>query len=168
MEPLIGVRKVLAPLAGTGWRLALSVWLVYCLFATTNIVRETYLAIALGESGSVKVDRYQNLHPDLFEIPGRGWYINSNPGASMVGALGSMAVYAPLIPGLVEHMRSAAPAEAAKVATGWWAIAEALRQMLAGPGVPAAVATGAVAAIGAWRLWREPRHSLRFSWRPHS
>jgi mannosyltransferase len=75
--------------------------------------------------------------------------------STLLAALGSMAVYAPLIPGLVEHMRSAAPAEAAKVATGWWAIAEALRQMLAGAGVPAAVATGAVAAIGAWRLWRE-------------
>jgi hypothetical protein len=65
----------------------LSVWITYCLFATTNIVRETYLAIALCESGPVKVDRYQSLHPDLFEIPGRGWYINGNPGVSMVGAV---------------------------------------------------------------------------------
>src|SRR6476620_2668896 len=95
MEPLM--RKVRAPLAGTGWRLAFSVWLVYCLFATTNIVRETYLAIALGESGSVKVDRYQNLHPDLFEIPGRGWYIDSNPGASMVGAVPYALLVRPVI-----------------------------------------------------------------------
>lgn len=80
------------PVAGVaphriGWRLFVTVWLVYAVFATTNVVRETYLAISLGTSASVRVDRYYNLHPDLFEIPGRGWYINSNPGASIVGAL---------------------------------------------------------------------------------
>lgn len=70
-----------------GWRLFLTVWLVYSAFATTNVVRETYLAISLGERLSVRVDPYANLHPDLFEIPGRGWYINSNPGTSFVGAV---------------------------------------------------------------------------------
>jgi hypothetical protein len=71
----------------TGWRVFLTVWLVYSLFATTNVVRETYLAISLGERFTVRVDPYQHLHPDLFEVPGRGWYINSNPGASIVGAV---------------------------------------------------------------------------------
>ena len=51
---------------------------------------------------------------------------------------------------------------AAKVATGWWAIAEALRQMLAGAGVPAAVATGAVAAMAfSTAKRRTARPSLR-------
>jgi hypothetical protein len=27
-----------------------------------------------------------NMHPDLFEKPGYGWHINSNPGASLIGA----------------------------------------------------------------------------------
>ncbi|HEX6315406.1 MAG TPA: hypothetical protein VFZ73_11130, partial [Gemmatimonadaceae bacterium] len=70
-----------------GWRLFLTVWLVYAVFVTTNVVRETYLAIAIGERASVRVDAYRDLHPDLFEFQGRGWYINSNPGASLVGAL---------------------------------------------------------------------------------
>lgn len=78
-----------APRTGrvVAWRLALTVWLVYSAFATTNVVRETYLAITLGTGLSVRVDAYRGLHPDLFEVPGRGWYINSNPGASMLGAL---------------------------------------------------------------------------------
>ncbi len=55
--------------------------------ATTNVVRETYLAISLGGHGSLRVDEYLGLHPDLFRIPGRGAYINNNPGASMLGAV---------------------------------------------------------------------------------
>ena len=50
-----------------GVRLFLTVWLVYAIFATTNVVRETYLAIALGTNGTVRVDPYLGLHPDLFE-----------------------------------------------------------------------------------------------------
>ncbi|MDW8356213.1 MAG: hypothetical protein RMK57_16970, partial [Bryobacterales bacterium] len=32
-------------------------------------------------------DEYAGLHPDLFEKPGYGWHINSNPGVSMVAAI---------------------------------------------------------------------------------
>jgi hypothetical protein len=80
-----------------GWRLFLTVWLVYAVFATTNVVRETYLAIAVGEQGSLRVDAYRGLHPDLFEFPGRGWYINSNPGASFVAALPYALLVRPMI-----------------------------------------------------------------------
>jgi hypothetical protein len=38
------------------------------------------------------VDEYLGLHPDLFEIPGRGAYINNNPGASMLGAVAYLFV----------------------------------------------------------------------------
>jgi hypothetical protein len=69
------------------WRLFLTVWMVYALHATTNVVRETYLAVTLAEHGTVRVDEYLGLHPDLFEIPGRGAYINNNPGAALVGAI---------------------------------------------------------------------------------
>lgn len=79
------------------WRLFLTVWLVYSLFATTNVVRETYLAIALGADRSVRVDRFLGLHPDLFEFPGRGSYINSNPGASLVAALPYGLLVSPVI-----------------------------------------------------------------------
>ena len=82
---------------GVSWRLFLTVWLVYSVFATTNVVRETYLAIALGTNASVRVDPYLGLHPDLFEIPGRGSFINGNPGASIVGALPYAVLVRPAI-----------------------------------------------------------------------
>jgi hypothetical protein len=43
--------------------------------------------MSLGEQFSVRVDEYLGLHPDLFEIEGRGAYINNNPGASILGAI---------------------------------------------------------------------------------
>lgn len=69
------------------WRLWLTCWLVYALHASTNVARETYLALSLAEHASVRVDEYVGLHDDLFEIPGRGAYINNNPGASLVAAI---------------------------------------------------------------------------------
>lgn len=88
---------------GTALRLALTVWLVYVLHFASNVVRETYLAIALGDSLSVRVDPYMGLHPDLFEIEGRGAFINNNPGASMLGAIPYLAAR-PLIAGLL-HLK---------------------------------------------------------------
>jgi hypothetical protein len=81
-------------------RLFLTVWLVYTLHFATDIVRETYLALSLGESFSIRVDKYLGLHPDLFEIPGRGAYINNNPGASFLGAI-PYAVARPFIDALL-------------------------------------------------------------------
>ncbi|HEU4564191.1 MAG TPA: hypothetical protein VFS05_06075 [Gemmatimonadaceae bacterium] len=81
-------------------RLFLTVWLVYVLHFATNVVRETYLAIALGDHLSVRVDEFVGLHPDLFEVPGRGAYINNNPGASMLGALPYLAAR-PVIAGIL-------------------------------------------------------------------
>ena len=68
-------------------RIFLTGWIVFSAHFASNIVRESYLAVALGDGFSVRVDDYLGLHPDLFEIPGRGAYINSNPGASMMGAV---------------------------------------------------------------------------------
>ena len=68
-------------------RLVFTTWLLYALFATTNVARETYLAVSLAERGTIRVDEYLGLHSDLFEIPGRGGYINNNPGASLLGAI---------------------------------------------------------------------------------
>lgn len=87
--------------SGVAWRLALTVWLVYVLHFASNVVRETYLAISLGESLSIRVDDYLGLHPDLFEIEGRGGYINNNPGASMLGAV-PYAIAHPFIAGLLK------------------------------------------------------------------
>lgn len=71
----------------TSWCLFLTVWVLYAAHLTSNVVRETYLALAMAERYTVRVDPYLGLHPDLFEIPGRGGYINSNPGASLLGAV---------------------------------------------------------------------------------
>src|SRR5690606_22237171 len=88
---------------GLPGRLFLTVALVYAIHFAPNVVRETYLAIAIGESGSVRVDRYLGLHPDLFEIPGRGAYINNNPGVSLLAAV-PYAVASPGI-GLVLRLK---------------------------------------------------------------
>lgn len=53
----------------------------------TNTVREIYLALAIGDHFSFRVDEYANMHPDLFEKKGYGWHIGANPGASMLGAI---------------------------------------------------------------------------------
>ena len=76
---------------GTATRLFFTVWLVYAIHATTNVARETYLAMSIAEDFSVRVDRYLGLHPDLFEIEGRGSYINNNPGAGLLGAIPYLA-----------------------------------------------------------------------------
>jgi hypothetical protein len=77
-------------------RIFLTVWLVYAVHFASNVVRESYLAMSLGDRISIRVDEYLGLHPDLFEIEGRGSFINSNPGASMLGAI-PYALTRPLI-----------------------------------------------------------------------
>jgi hypothetical protein len=68
-------------------RLFFTCWLIYSLHVATNTVREIYLSLSLGDHLSFRVDEYAGLHPDLFELPDRGWHINSNPGASIIGAI---------------------------------------------------------------------------------
>ncbi len=72
---------------GTAVRLFATVWLVYSIHFAPDVAREAYLAIALGDDHSIRVDKYLGLHPDLFEIEGRGAYINNSPGASILGAI---------------------------------------------------------------------------------
>ncbi len=71
----------------TAWRLFLSCWLLFSLHFATNIAREYYPAFALAERGTLRVDAYLGLHPDLFDVPGHGAFINNNPGASIPAAL---------------------------------------------------------------------------------
>jgi hypothetical protein len=70
-----------------GARLFFSCWLVYALHFATNTVREIYPALSLGDRLSFDVSEYVGFHPDIFSVPGRGAVINSNPGASMLGAI---------------------------------------------------------------------------------
>lgn len=62
-------------------------WVVFSLHFATNTVREIYPALSLGDHLSFDVAEYSGLHPDIFEMPGRGTFINNNPGASIMGAV---------------------------------------------------------------------------------
>ncbi len=93
-------------------RLFLTCWIVYALHFATNIVREIYPAIAMGDHFSFRVDEYANMHPDLFEKPGYGWHINNNPGVSMVAAI-PYALARPAIDRIVARVRRARAASGA-------------------------------------------------------
>ena len=68
-------------------RLFLTCWIIYSLHFATNTVREIYPALSLGDHLSFDVSEYLGMHPDIFELPGRGVFINNNPGASILGAI---------------------------------------------------------------------------------
>ena len=88
----------------TARRLFVTCWIIYGLHFATNTVREIYPALALGDYMSFDVAEYNGLHPDIFEIPGRGVFINNNPGASILGAV-PYVVARPLIEKIVDHVR---------------------------------------------------------------
>jgi hypothetical protein len=69
------------------WALFLSSWAVLALHFATNIAREHYPAMSLAEHGTLAVDEYVGLHPDLFVAPNGHAYINNNPGVSVLAAL---------------------------------------------------------------------------------
>jgi hypothetical protein len=72
---------------GIAVRLFITCWAVYAAHVATNTVREIYLALAIADHFSFRVDEYANMHADLFEKKGFGWHIGANPGASMLGAV---------------------------------------------------------------------------------
>jgi hypothetical protein len=92
-------------------RLFASCWLVYTLHFATNTVREIYPALSLGDHFSFDVSQYSGFHPDIFEVPGRGAFINNNPGAPMLGAI-PYVLTKPVIDRVVanvQHRRASAP-----------------------------------------------------------
>lgn len=93
----------LAP-RGIAVRLFVTCWLVYTLHFATNIVREIYLAVAIGDHFSFRVDEYANLHGDIFEKDGYGWHVGSNPGVSMLAAI-PYAIFRPAIDHIVQGVQ---------------------------------------------------------------
>ncbi len=89
---------------GVAVRLFITCWLVYGLHFATNIVREIYPALGLGDRFSFRLDEYANLHPDLFEKPGYGWHSGNNPGASMIAAI-PYALARPVIDRIVTRVQ---------------------------------------------------------------
>src|SRR3990172_2308209 len=84
-------------------RLFVTCWLVYVLHFATNIVREIYPALAIGDHFSFRVDEYARIHPDIFEKKGYGWHIGNNPGVSMIAAI-PYALARPVIDSIVERV----------------------------------------------------------------
>lgn len=79
---------------------------MFTLHFATNTVREIYPALSLGDHLSFDVTEYSGLHPDIFEIPGRGSFINNNPGASMLGAI-PYALLRPVTDRIIERVQVA-------------------------------------------------------------
>lgn len=98
-------------LRGIALRIFITCWLVYAAHFATNTVREIYPALSLGDHLSFDVSEYLGLHPDIFELPGRGVFINNNPGASILGAV-PYAIARPVIDlasQRVQESRAASP-----------------------------------------------------------
>lgn len=95
-------------------KLGFTCWLVYTLHFATNMVRENYLALAIADHFSFRVDEYANMHDDIFEHPGYGWHIGANPGASMMGAI-PYALSRPLIDRIVDKVQRARQTAGASV-----------------------------------------------------
>lgn len=95
---------------GIALRIFLTCWLVFALHFATNTVREIYPALSLGDHLSFDVTEYSGLHQDIFEIPGRGSFINNNPGASIIGAI-PYAVLRPVTDRIVERVKEKRAAE---------------------------------------------------------
>ncbi|MDH3733039.1 MAG: hypothetical protein OEU54_05870 [Gemmatimonadota bacterium] len=89
---------------GLRWRIFATAWIVFALHFATDIVREHYPAMALGDDLTFRLDEYGGLHPDLFETPGRGWHIGNNPGVSMFAAI-PYAIARPIIDPVVSRVR---------------------------------------------------------------
>lgn len=89
---------------GTTIRIFLTCWLVFALHFATNTVREIFPALSIGDHLSFDVSEYDGLHTDTFELPGRGSFINNNPGASMIGAV-PYTVFRPLTDAIAERVR---------------------------------------------------------------
>lgn len=94
----------------TSLRLFLTCWLIFAAHFATNTVREIFPALTLGDKLSFDVSEYVGFHPDIFELPGRGAFINNNPGASIIGAA-PYALARPIIDGV--HQRVLAKRQAA-------------------------------------------------------
>ncbi len=84
-------------------RLFFTCWLIYSLHFSSNIVREIYLALSIGDHFSFRVNEYAHMHPDLFEKEGYGWHIGSNPGVSMLAAI-PYTISRPIINSIVKRV----------------------------------------------------------------
>jgi hypothetical protein len=78
-------------MTGVRIRLFLTCWLVYVLHFATDFSREHYLVVSIVEDQSYALDKYHDLHVDIFKnpphAPVQGYHHGANPGISMVAAI---------------------------------------------------------------------------------
>ena len=98
--------------------LFVSCWFVLTLHFATNIAREHYPAMALAEHGTLAVDEYVGLHPDIFVAPNGHAYINNNPGVSMLAAV-PLFLARPALRAAAEHGRRQVAASAGRVSADY-------------------------------------------------
>jgi hypothetical protein len=120
---------------------------VYTHLTMAFVVAGHALAVVIGHLLGWSAARQIPLRPVMFAWIG-------------VGLITAVA-YTPFVPGMVDLMGQPRTQQAAEVATLSWLIAEAIRSLLAGTGVAAALMGGALAAIGAASMLR--RWPLVFS-----
>lgn len=84
------------------FRLFLTCWFVFTIHFATNTVREHYPALSLIESGTFKVDRYQDFHPDIFVHEDGHAYIGNNVMASVFAAV-PLLILSPVLDRLEEY-----------------------------------------------------------------
>ncbi len=77
-------------------RLFLTCWIVFTVHFATNIVREHYPAFSLIEDHTLKVDRYLQFHPDIFEHTDGHAYVGNNVAGSYV-AVPPLFVFDPIL-----------------------------------------------------------------------
>lgn len=115
------------PVKGLAWRIFLTCWLIYSIHLTTNTVREIYLALAIGDHLSFRVDDYARMHPDLFEKPGYGWHIGANPGGSMIAAI-PYAICRPITDRIVARVNQSRTGQQPPAYDSPWPMARAFYQ----------------------------------------
>ena len=103
---------------GVSFRIFVTCWLVFTLHFATNTVRELFPVLSLGDRLSFDVSEYSGLHTDTFEIPGRGNFINNNPGASIVGAVPYL-IFLPVTERVVERVQMARAANTQQIAASY-------------------------------------------------
>ena len=104
---------------GVAVRLFVTCWMLFALHFATNTVREIYPALSLADHMTFDVSEYSGFHPDIFELPGRGAFINNNPGASILAAAPYMLAR-PVVDRVVDHVqrrRAASPEPASEYRT---------------------------------------------------
>jgi len=85
-------------------RLFLTCWIVFSLHFATNIVREHYPAFSLIDSGTLQLDDYAGLHPDIFEHRDGHYYIGNQVLCSVFAAV-PLLVFDPLLDWLERYRK---------------------------------------------------------------